>query len=216
MPGDPQDFPASVRALFLSLRGRGLVLSPIDEERLSAWEAAGVPLELALQALRLAARAREEGGPAARQRTLRLSDAERHLAPLLRERARRTEGVQLAPIPAKAAPAARVLEAPLLARAQTSAGPERAAWTAAAARLREETAAGAPFGRALEAADLAQALGWLRAVPRDEQRRLAQAALRAAGARDRVPRRAFKATLRVHLGYVVREGGRLARPSDLV
>ncbi len=230
MTGETHTFTATLRALFLSLRGKGLVLSPLDEARLLAWEEAGVALDLAQEALRLAARAREEGGPSARQRTLRLSDAERHLGALARTRTGRREGVPVAPVkapglaapglaaPGLAAPglAAPGLAAPLHDRARTSAGPERAAWAAAASRLSEAMAAGAPFARALEEADLAQALGWLRAVPRAEQRRLAQGAVRAAGPRERVPRRAFRATLRVHLGYVVRADGRLARPSDLV
>jgi hypothetical protein len=224
-----------VQDLYLALRGSGLCLSPLDVDLVGGWWADGVPLPLALDAVREAAARHRGSGRAAARRPFPL----RLAAALVEDRfgayVRRSGTVARpdagppagdatppapgsgAPAPGSGAPAPGRLDrvaARLEGRAAAAGPTAAAAYRAAARALAVAAAAGEPLDRALAAADDTQALAYLRALPRAEQRRVAGAAIRDAGPRGRVPRGAHRATLRVHLGDAARRHGGLVRPSD--
>jgi hypothetical protein len=215
-----------VRELYLALRGSGLCLSPLDAERIDRWWREGVPLPLVLEAMREAAARHRGSGRAAARRPfpLLLADA------LVEERFAgyvRRSGVVPRPAPdragppgAEAPPAVEENVLPRIAgslreRAAAAPAPAAAAYLAAARALEDAAGTGERLDRLLARADGIQAVAYLRALPRDEQRRLARGAAAAAGPRGHVPRAAHRDTLRVHLGLAARRHGGLERPSEL-
>jgi hypothetical protein len=201
-PSDNAGYLHAVQALYLELRGGGLTLSPLDTDRIRAWRDAGVPLELALNGVRAAHKAWASGG--SRMRPFALRGAERYVQELAAGYERRGGAMQAA-APAPRSPSR------LETRREAGSPAARAAWEAVLAFL--EGRASDPD--ALLAADEFQGIAYLRALPRREQRALAHAVFRHAGARGRVPRRGYRAMLRALLCEAAREHGGLVRPSDL-
>lgn len=214
---DKANYLQAVQALYLELRGGGLVLSPLDADRIRAWRDAGVPLELVLQGIRAAHKAWASGGRRMRPFTLR--SAERHVAELAagferRGGALRSAGAAAPPAPAGAGPLPRCV-ARLEARLLGSPPPARAAYAAALAFLARRAGSTNGLDAILHDADERQALAYLHALPRPEQRRLARDARAEAGPRAGMPRRSYRAMLRAHLCDAARRHGGLLRPSDL-
>lgn len=211
----------TVQQLYLELRGGGLMLSPLDVDRIRAWRDAGLPLELALQGLRNAHKAWADGGRGSRARPFALRNADRYVAELAAIHDRRSPGgprhqhaVQPAASPSSSEPLPRRIAAALATRLGGARGAARAAYEKAIATL----AAAPPaleIDRVLLAADEALGLAYLLALPRPERRPLVAAALREAGPRAGIPRRSYRAMLRSCLCEEARRHGNLIRPSDL-
>ncbi|WP_373045594.1 hypothetical protein [Vulgatibacter sp.] len=209
----------TVQSLYLQLRGGGLVLAPIDTDRIRSWRDGGVPLDLALQGVRAAHKAWASGG--SRMRPFALRSAERYVAELAAGWERKGGAHAAAPQQA-APPRARAAGGPLPrciagieARLHGGGPAARAAYAAALAILAPRAAATAGLDAVLHAADEAQALAYLHALPRPAQRAVATACRAEAGARAGVPRRSYRAMLRALLCDAARAHGNLLRPSDL-
>jgi len=80
------------QALYLELRGGGFTLSPVDSDRIRSWRDRGLPLELALQALRGAHASWLGSGRAAKARPFSLQSVEPFAEELLQVAARRLVG----------------------------------------------------------------------------------------------------------------------------
>ena len=52
IPQSALSYQAIVGEVFLALRGSGLVLSPLDQEQVAAWERRGVPVAVVCRGLR--------------------------------------------------------------------------------------------------------------------------------------------------------------------
>lgn len=217
-----------VRDLYLALRGSGLCLSPLDADRIDRWWRDGVPLPLVLEAVREAAARHRGSGRAAARWPFRLRLAESLVEERFAGYVRRSGVVPRrepdpgipdgdAPEAAGATPEGALgrIAAALRERAASAPAPAAAAYLAAARVLDGAAGGGDRLDRVLALADGVQAVAYLRALPREEQRRLARGAAAAAGPRGHVPRAAHRATLRVHLGLAARRHGGLERPSEL-
>lgn len=222
---DPR-YVEAAQELYLELRGGGLTLSPLDADRIRSWRDRGLPLELALEALRLAHTSWAAAGRSAQARPFSLRSAERHVEELLQIAGRRLVGgaapAREATLPEEAdddqaaARIRRVLQA-LEERLASAAGPAREACLAALALispLRDSSDVDAIDG-VLAAADEVGALCYLIRLPRPVQRPVVRAAMREAGRRGPATRRRYRAMLRACLSAAARSHGALMRPSDL-
>ncbi|HWV38255.1 MAG TPA: hypothetical protein VN033_07220 [Vulgatibacter sp.] len=81
---DPAAWLEAARDRYLQLRGSGLVLSPMDADRLRAWRDRGLPLDVVLRGLELAHAAWLGAGRANASRPFPLWAAERHVEALAR------------------------------------------------------------------------------------------------------------------------------------
>ncbi|AKU91367.1 hypothetical protein [Vulgatibacter incomptus] len=219
----------AVQELFLSLRGSGLTLAPIDADRIRGWRDRGLPLELALGAVRSAHAAWASSGRSFTARPFRLGAVDRYAEDLLRGWERRAAGAAAGngisspsgsgagPRPAKEArPPLQRAVAALEYRLALAPGPVREAYLESLRILQAANAAdAASVDRALLAADEASALRYLRALPPRERAVLAGGARREAGPRGAATRRQYRAMLRACLGDAARRHGALVRPSDL-
>jgi hypothetical protein len=198
---------------FLGLCGRGLMLSPLDQELVADWERRGLPLAVVLRGLRNgmeeAAIFRAPGAGAPRTlRALRLSVEDEW-------RAFRSRAVGDAPPPPPSetgAARARLSAARLrLAEAATSAP---AAWRAGyeeALGALEAAFPGATLERAdqaIAAADAHLLIAWLASLDRPRRASLGpRLALRAGPRASGASRRAHRQTLRHHLLDAARAAG---------
>jgi hypothetical protein len=204
-----------VAEYFLGLRGSGLMLSPLDEELVAAWERRGIPISVVCRGLRAAQAAllaeRAPGSPPPRALRAYAFGVEQEW------KGYRSGRVGSAPPPPpEAEAAARRLEgarALLLDLGRSADGPRReayrAAWRALAAAerdMRRPTLAGVEA--ALAAADRALFRAFVDALPRPERAALGARLRLRAGARPRAcPPRAWRDTLLAHLGDAARQAG---------
>jgi hypothetical protein len=203
-----------VSELYLALRGAGLVLSPLDQGRITGWAERGVPLPLALRALREAHARWAGSGPGPRKRPFALRTAESFVEGLLKEAGIRSGGIRNAtspaPLPAPGERRQRAIDS-LRERARIAGGAASAAYAAAAEALVAAGAVADPW----QEADEAQAFAYLRALPRPAQRVVARGAAELAGPRRRVPPAVHRGTLRAWLCEAARSHGGLVRASQL-
>jgi hypothetical protein len=211
LPLDALDYPAVIAEYFLALRGAGLLLSPLDEELVEAWERRGIPVAVVCRGLRRGVERLAEERPPRPARSLRAL----RFAVEDEWRAYRAGRVGDAPAPpgedeaalARLERARRIVaEAGHAARGGHAAG-YRAAWRVLAA---ERAFPGTPLERAeaaIAAAD-ARILGeWLRALPRAERAALGARVRLLAGSRGAARRAAHRAALRSHLLDLARSAG---------
>ncbi|HEY0840911.1 MAG TPA: hypothetical protein VGD74_12045 [Vulgatibacter sp.] len=100
---DPGAWLETARDRYLQLRGSGLVLSPLDADRLRGWRDRGLPLDLVLHGLELAHASWIGAGRANASRPFPLWAAERHVEELARgweRRAPSSDPVEAAQPPA--------------------------------------------------------------------------------------------------------------------
>jgi hypothetical protein len=210
LPEASLDSQAVVSEYFLTLRGGGLMLSPLDQDLVAEWERRGVPVAVVCRGLRSGSedRAERREGPPRSIRALRLAVEDAW-------RAYQHDRVGDAPPPPAESGAAEarlararalVEEAGRSARATLRDG-YRSAWLALAA-------AGAGAGSPLEQAEAALAAAderileaWLAALPRPERAALGRRIRHLAGPRAGASRRAYRDGLRAHLADLARESG---------
>lgn len=205
-------YPIVVAEFFLALHGRGLLLSPLDEELIAEWEKRGLPVPVVCRGIRRGIEVFREEVPVRTVRSLRT------LRGFVEEewRAYRSGQVGEAPAPPDEATAAaerlKRARAQLLESARGETPQRELAYRAAGRALETvEGFAGSPLERvasALAAADHLLVKTWLSALPRAERTALGARARLLAGARPRgTSPRAHRETLRAHLLDLARRAG---------
>lgn len=210
LPPDALDYQAVVAEYFLALRGRGLMLSPLDQEMVAEWERRGMPVAVVCRGLR-----RGLDDMADRRARAPRSLRELRLAVEDEWRAYQRDRVGDSPPPpdeGRAAEArlraARALVGDALRGAEGSLRDGyRAAWGALAAN----EYSGSPLEQVdavLAAADARILAAWLGELPAAERRALGPRIRLLAGARGRgASRRAYRDALRTHLADLGRAAG---------
>lgn len=218
LPSDALSYQAVVAEYFLGLRGAGLMLSPLDQELVAAWERQGIPVAVVCRGLQAAhaalAAERAPGAPGPRSLRAFSFGVEQEW------NAYRHGRVGSSPPPPPEAAAARArLEAArshLLDMGRGSDGARREAYREA---WRALAAAEQAMGRtptlegveaAVEAADHALLRAFVEALPRPERASLGDRVRLRAGGRPRATsRRAWRETLRAHVADAAHEAGYL-------
>lgn len=222
----PSDYLVVAQDAYLALRGGGLVLSPLDLDRIRRWRDQGLPLEVVLEGMRRAHRAWHDAGRISRSRPFLLRHAEPHVEELARIHARRAPGgfptppapvdrggalPPPAPGPQDTLPAAVAWHRQACSRLQalivSAEGSVRVAYQAALAALES--------GAELLMADELQARAYLDVLPPGERRWMGQKVREMSGPRAGIPRASYRAMLRANLWEAARTHGQLLRPSDL-
>jgi len=211
LPTEALSYERVVAEYYLALRGAGLMLSPLDEEQVRAWERRGLPVAVVCRGLRRGLEEARSLRPQASVRSLRACRA----AVEGEWRAYRSGRVGEAPaLPDEATLADRRLAAAkelLKEASRASSGARREAYRAAlaeilAARARDLDEVEA----ALAAADAVLVGRWLLALDRAEKALLGRRCRQGAGPRSESTRRsAYRQALRSHLLDAAREAGLL-------
>lgn len=213
----------TIGSLLLRLRGSGLTLSPLDADRIRSWYDRRIPVDLACEAVQMAHDAWLTSGRHAGRRPFPLHRAEALIESLGERRARRLLSAEqrLAPegapqaTPAEDATASRSTErnpvAELLStlrqREQHSSGALRKAYEAAHRKL---SASIGPLDERLLAADWAQVVGYLLALPKPERAAWIRSARAQSG-----PGARNRGSFRAILADEIHRHASLSRPSDL-
>jgi hypothetical protein len=211
LPEAALDYQAVVSEYFLSLRGAGLMLSPLDQDLVADWERRGFPVAVVCLGLRrgLEDRAERRAGKARSIRALRLAVEDAW-------RAYQQDRVGDAPPPpaeAEAAEARLARARERVAEAGRGAGGAwrdgyRAAWLALAAAGAHPGSPLEQVEAALAAADARILDAWLGALPPEERRALGPRIRILAGPRGTgASRRAYRDALRAHLADLARAAG---------
>jgi len=214
LPDRELDYQRAVTEYFLSLRGAGIMLPPLDLEQVRSWERRGLPLAVVCRGLRhgfeTALRTRPAGTPPPRAlRAYRLAVEDEW-------RAYRRDRLGSAPPPPGEAGAARerlrAARALVQERAAPTSDPRRAGHPEA---LRALEAPGpdptlAAVDAALLAADDAILRGWLAGLSRPARAAVGARCRLRAGSRPPGTRpSAYRAELRAHLADFAQEAGLL-------
>ena len=208
LPSEALSYERVVAEYFLALKGAGLMLSPLDQEQVRAWERRGLPVAVVCRGLRrgLGAAAGRAGGPPRSLRALRRAVEEEW-------RAYRSGRVGDAPAPPEEpARALRRVGAALELLEGAARGPHAEAYLAARRLL-----AARPPPRDLDeveaaflAVDEALLRAWLAALGAAERAALGPRCRLRAGPRTGATRRAaYRRALRSHLFDAAREAGLL-------
>jgi hypothetical protein len=193
LPPDALDYQAVVAEYFLALRGRGLMLSPLDQETVAEWERRGMPVAVVCRGLR-----RGLDDMAERRARAPRSLRELRLAVEDEWRAYQRDRVGDSPPPPDEA---RAAEARLRAARALVGDALRAANECSGSPLEQVEAA-------LAAADARILAAWLGELPAAERRALGPRIRLLAGARGRgASRRAYRDALRAHLADLGRAAG---------
>jgi hypothetical protein len=211
LPAAALDYPAAIAEYFLGLRGAGLMLSPLDQELVLAWERRGVPVAIVCRGIRRGLEDLAERGEREPRslRALRFAVEDEWHA----YRAARVGEAPGPPGEAGAAEARLSRARDLLAGAGRRASPAERRGYRAAGRILD--AAGDRPGTPLERVEAALAeaddlilAGWIAALPPLERRALGPRLRRLAGARRRGESpTAYRAALRAHLADAARGAG---------
>lgn len=211
LPLESLDYQAVVSEYFLALRGSGLLLSPLDEELVLAWERRGIPVAVVCRGLRRGAETLREDGAERPPRSLRAL----RFAVDDEWRAYRSGRVGDAPPPGgeTEAAAARLRAARALVEeaARCAAGACAEGYRAAWLLLDAESGVGPSLDgveAALAAADTRILAAWLRALPPAERAALGRRVRLLAGPRSpATSRRGHRETLRAHVVDAARAAG---------
>jgi len=225
---DPAAWIEAARDRYLQLRGSGLVLSPLDADRLRTWRDRGLPLDLVLRGLELAHAAWIGAGRANATRPFPMWAAERHVEDLARGWERRAPSGPSAAAGGEEAvprshPARRLLVVidalERLAhgdgRRDDPGAPEASAYCAALQALQLAAPVAGDESGVILKADEAAGIAYLVALPRHEQADVVSNAMRRAGPRGASTRSRHRAMLRAVLAEAAFRHGGFARPSDL-
>ena len=199
---------------FLRLRGSGLMLSPLDADRLRAYRDRGLPSDLVIDGLRAAHADFLAAGRAAARRTFTLRMAERRLDELANAWERRAPGGPTAfahrDVTRQGAAHDRIVaHASALEPGSGAARAYDAALRVLAAEVADDS------GRRLLEADEAAGIAYVIALPRHEQAIVVSEAMRRAGPRGAATRARHRAMLRAVLADAAFRRGGWTRPSDL-
>jgi hypothetical protein len=216
LPAESLGYQAVVAEFFLGLKGSGLLLSPLDEELVAAWERRGLPVAVVCRGIRrgLDELSQDRRGPLRSLRAVRFAVEDEW-------RAYRSGRVGDAPAPPEEEELAarRLAEArERLARAAACGGPLREAYREAGRSLLELDGAARPEpveGRAGDRLDAVLAevdrrllSAWLASLPRPERAALGPRVRLLAGARrPGESRRAYRNSLRAHLIDLAAQAG---------
>jgi hypothetical protein len=215
LPAGALSYSALVAEYFLGLRGSGLMLSPLDEELVAAWERRGIPVPVVCRGLKAAHAAllaeRAPGSPPPRALRAYAFGVEQEWKAVRPGRV----GSSPPPPPEDQAAARRLEGARALLEdlGRSADGPRReayrGAWRALAAAEREmgrPTLAGVEA--ALAAADRALFRAFVDGLPRPARAALgARLRLRAGARPPTCARRAWRETLLAHLADAARQAG---------